>query len=134
MTLKKDPMAGTWKLNVVKSTIPPGPTAPKELTQVIRTRGDQVVFDQTGTQTDGSPLSMNGTSPKQGGLSKLQQGALPAGITIVQTVIDAYNGYVTLLMDGKQVQVNHTAISKDGKTMTVTRKGIIEDLLILDKQ
>jgi hypothetical protein len=142
MTLKRkaaaamaaDPMAGTWKLNVAKSTIQPGPTAPKELTQVIRILGDQVEVVLKGTQTDGSPISINGTTPKQGGVSKPLQGSLTEGFIYVQTVIDAYNGFGTILMDGKQVQVRHTVISKDGKTMTVTYKGILEDLYIFDKQ
>jgi hypothetical protein len=134
MTLKRDPMAGTWKLNVAKSTIPPGPTAPKELTLVIRTLGDQVEFAQTGTQTDGSPISINSTNPKQGGVIKLQQGSLPEGLTTIQTVIDAYNGFATILIDGKQVLVRQIVISKDGKTMTIASKGIIENLFIFDKQ
>jgi hypothetical protein len=142
MTLKRkaavavaaDPMAGTWKLNVAKSTIPPGPTAPKELTLVIRTLGDQIEFAQTGTQTDGSPIFINNTNPKQGGVIKPQQGSLPAGLIAVQTVLDAYNGFATIFMDGKQIQVKHMVISKDGKTMTIASKGIVENLFILDKQ
>jgi hypothetical protein len=142
MTLKRqaavataaDPMAGTWILNVAKSTIPPGPTAPKELTLVIRTLGDQVEFAQTGTQTDGLPIFINNTNPKQGGVIKPQQGSLPAGLIAVQTVLDAYNGFATILMDGKQIQVKHMVVSKDGKTMTIASKGIVENLFILDKQ
>jgi VCBS repeat-containing protein len=70
----------------------------------------------------------------------MQQGSLPEGNSMVSTVIDAYNQFTTTLKDGKQVEMNHTVISKDGKTMTATIKGMgpngkpIEGLLILEKQ
>jgi hypothetical protein len=135
-----DPALGTWKLNIEKSKLPPIPTAPKELTLVIRAVGDEYEVTETGTLTNGSPISQKGTNPKQGGIIKVQQGSLPEGITIVQTVIDTYNQWTTTLKDGKQVSVAHAVFSKDGKTMTSTIKEIdakgkpAESMALFDKQ
>jgi|WetSurMetagenome_2_1015567.scaffolds.fasta_scaffold552415_2 hypothetical protein len=74
-----DPAVGTWKLNIEKSKIPP-PTAPKELTVVIREPGDQMEVTETGTQTDGSPLSQKGTSLKQGGALRCSKALCPKEI------------------------------------------------------
>jgi tetratricopeptide (TPR) repeat protein len=134
------PMAGTWKLNVSKSTIPPGPMAAKEITVVIRELGDQVEITEMATLTNGSPIIQKSTSPKQGGLVKIRQDSLPEEFTMVSTVINAHNQCKTILMDGKQVSVQCSVISKDGKTMTTTIKDMdakgksVTGVVVLDKQ
>jgi hypothetical protein len=140
-----DPIIGTWKLNVAKSKFSPAylalqkVAAPKEETLVFREVGDQVELTATGTRTDGSPISSKSTSPRQGGAVKSQQGG-PEGVSTIVTVLDPGNRYTTSIRDGKQIQVGHSVISKDGKTMTVTYKGIdpqgkpFEQVVVLDKQ
>jgi hypothetical protein len=123
-----DPSVGTWKLNVAKSKFSPAylalskSTAPKEETLVFREVGDQIELTVTGTRTDGSTISSKSTRPRQGGDIKYQQGG-PEGISSVLTVLDPGNWYATSLQDGKQIQMGHGVISKDGKTITVTYKG-----------
>jgi hypothetical protein len=135
-----DPFVGTWKLNVAKSTIPPGPTAPKELTVVIRELGDQYDVSQTGTQTDGKPISTKYMGPRHGGVIKVQQPAVPEGISVISTLIAPDNVYSTVLKEGKQVQVDHSVVSKDGKTMTTTTSGTdaqggpVEALFVWERQ
>jgi hypothetical protein len=134
-----DPAVGTWKLNVAKSKIPPGPQAPaKEETIVTREIGDQFEVTFTGTRTDGSPISAKSTYPQQGGIVK--SSAAPQERQTVITVISPGDWYLTALQNGKQAAVGHYVISKDGKTMTDTGKGVddkgkpVEYLTVWEKQ
>ena len=118
-----DPMVGTWKLNIAKSKYPPGTqAAPKQEMQVVRELdGNQLEYTLTGTRTDGSAISSKGVVPQQGGAYK---GSFPEGESVFRTVIDPNSFYITVLQNGKQVEILHVVINKDGKTMTATIKGI----------
>jgi hypothetical protein len=142
-----DPFLGTWKLDVGKSKFSPVWQAmmktapPKEETSVIREVGaDEFEMTITGILTDGKPLAVKATFPRQGGAVKLQQGPFPEGMAIVSTRIDSNNGYATYLLNGKQVFVAQNVISENGKTMQVTTRGMdaqgkpFEQLLVLAKQ
>src|SRR6476659_3100025 len=50
-----DPMNGTWKLNVAKSTYSPGP-APKEMTVTIESAGPGRKVAVEGVAGDGTPV------------------------------------------------------------------------------
>ena len=142
-----DPRLGTWKLNVAKSKFSPVLVAfmkqapPKEETIVYRELGtDEFEMTVAGTQTDGKPIAGKTTSPRQGGLVKIQQGPFPEGTTIVTTRIDSNKSYVTVMLNGKQVLVGQNAVSKSGKQMTTTIKGAdpqgkpFEQVTVFDKQ
>jgi hypothetical protein len=99
-------------------------TPPKEETLVLREVGtEEIQLSITGTQTDGKPIAVKSTSPRQGGATKIQEGPLPEGMTIVSTRIDPNNSYATYMMNGKQVFVSQNAVSKNGKSMRVTMRG-----------
>jgi hypothetical protein len=133
-----DPHIGTFKLNLAKSKIPTN-EAPKELTIVVRELGDQYEITQTTIQKDGSSSSPKYTAAKVGGVYKAQP-ALPEGISLIYTMIDTYDWYTTVLQNGKQVEVQHYVMSKDGKTIAETSKGtdtkgkIVESMAFFDKQ
>lgn len=113
-----DPTVGTWKLNIAKSKFPPTEQAPKEQTVIKRELGtDDFEVLITGVNADGTDLSIKYTHPQQGGLI---EGAAPQGPMLVMTVVDPGETITTFLQDGKQVQVHHNIVSKDGKTMTQT--------------
>lgn len=117
-----EPSLGTWKLNLAQSKFPPnqpGLAAPKQETVVKRAVGDNFEVTITGIAADGSPMAAKITQPQQGGVIKFVQGGLPEGLSEVATVIGPGEFYVTQLQDGKQVQVEHIVVSKDGKTMRV---------------
>ena len=126
-----NPRIGTWKLDVAKSKFSPffltlmKQTPPKEQTIVYRELGtNEFEMTMTGTQADGKPIAIKTTSPQQGGAVKIMQGALPEGMTLVATKIDPSNSYLTAMLNGKQVFVGQSVVSKDGKTMRNTAKGI----------
>jgi hypothetical protein len=136
-----DPMLGTWKLNVAKSTFPSDVQAPpKELTQVIRRlKNNEGEFIQTGIRTDGTLISVKYMVPRQGGAVKTQI-PLPEGTSIVVKKVDSRNVITTYIQDGKEVAVIHGVVSKDGKTLTQTTKvtddqgKIIEQIEVFDRQ
>ncbi len=116
--LAADPSVGTWKLNVSKSTEP----NMKELT-IVKRELSNGLFEVTitGAQKDGSHISEKFTHPQQGGLQSSPSG--PEGELTVVTVIAPGDFYVTALQKGKQVQVEHVVVNKDGKSMRITTKG-----------
>lgn len=136
-----DPAVGTWKLNVVKSKFAPSTQAsPKVQTLVIREVGEQSETTITGARTDGSPISSKFTFPLQGGAVKYQQGGFAEGVSGIGTRIDANTVLFTTIQNGKQIEMEQCAVSKDGKTMNCTAKGTdakgkpFESLTVYDKQ
>ena len=135
------PLEGTWKLNVAQSKFAPNQTtAPKELTSVFRVVGDHFEFTETGTQKDSVAIASKYAFYLNGGVFKALQPASPEGETSIETVIEPGNRYLTTLKDGKQIEVQHLVISKDGKTMSITDKGTdakgkpYESVSVYDKQ
>jgi hypothetical protein len=135
-----DLTVGTWKLNVAESKFAPSAEAPiKELTLVKRDLGtDQFEISETGVRTDGSKISNKFTHPQKGGI--VTNSATPKGQMAVATVIGPSELYETVLQNGKQVEVLHVVVSKDGKTMNITVKGTdvkgkpFGELNVFDKQ
>jgi len=123
-----DPTIGTWKLNLAKSKIAPTAEAPvKELTATIREVGDQWEIFFSGHLTDGSVVSTRATRPKQGGVVKYLTGESEGdNEQSFDTVVEPGDWYHTALRNGKQVEVIHGIVSKDGKTMRQITKGVDE--------
>ena len=98
-------------------------TAPKEETMVFRVVGDQFELTDTGTQKDGVAIAGKYASPVNGGVFKVLQTAPAEGESYVETMLEPGNRFLTQLKNGKQTQVQHLVLSKDGKTMSITTKG-----------
>jgi hypothetical protein len=119
-----DPSVGTWKLNVAKSKFAPSQqVTPKEGTVAVREIAGEFELTLTRTMTDGSQTSIKLTWPLAGGALK-SQAAEPEGRSAVTTMIAPGEWYTTYLQNGKQVQLIHSVISKDGKTMQLTTKSM----------
>ena len=134
-----DPIIGTWKLNLEKSKLPSTQTAPKEQTETYRELPDgQIELTWKNISKDGSSTLLVETYPIQGGVAKVLKGDSP--YSFVQTRISQDEWLVTYLLDGKQVITRHKKISKDGKTIRHSIKGLDNDgqpfeaLLILERQ
>jgi hypothetical protein len=134
-----DPIIGTWKLNIVKSTFSPvalalqGQKSPKETTEVYREEGDLIEM------SDGLPNSDKWTWSRQGGVVT-RKPPVGQGIVYVETLITPGHWIATILIDGKQAAIYHKVIDKDGKTMRQTFKGVdpdgkpFEQIQVYDKQ
>ena len=135
--LAADPSVGTWKLNVSKSTS----ADVKELTLVKReVNNGMIELVETGTLKDGSKISDKFSHPQQGGIVTSLAAKPAEGVLSVVTIIDAADICLTTMHNGKQVQIQHAVVNKDGKSMKITTKGMdekgkpFETISIFDKQ
>lgn len=116
----ESPFVGTWKYNAAESKYSTG-QPPKDLTIVIEEQGDNLHIAATGTNADGSPLSVKYTVPVKGGEGKMEEGPYDA---ISSKTISTYVRENTYSKNGKVVATRRTAVSKDGKTLKSTVKGM----------
>ncbi|HMI50532.1 MAG TPA: hypothetical protein VK525_03405 [Candidatus Saccharimonadales bacterium] len=115
---QNNPLVGTWKLNVTKSTYDPGP-APKSLTRTVEAQGDGVKYTFDGVAADGSAISYS-FSVQFDGKDNPISGSMPAGAdTVAATRTDANHFVATLKKGGKVLGTSKVAISSDGKVTTV---------------
>jgi hypothetical protein len=69
----QSPFAGTWKFDPAKTKYTTG-GPPKDVTLVIEEKGENLQVTGTGTNADGSPISVNYTVPFKGGSGQVQEG------------------------------------------------------------
>lgn len=119
--LAQNPFVGTWKLDAAKTKYTSGEPA-KDTTLVIEEQGDNLQVTATGTAADGSPLSVKYTVPVKGGAGQVQESATYDAVT--SKVVSARVRENTYSKGGKQVSSRHVVVSKDGKTMMNTMKGM----------
>lgn len=133
-----EPVAGTWELNLARSTFNPGTMAPRSQSRTIQVNGDHEVGRHTvvgalGTQAtveyevayDGMPYPFRG-SPDWDGLAV--------------TRIDAHTGEFTQWRGGQPMLSGRRVISDDGNTMTISGKGTnaqgqaVDVVLVFDRR
>jgi len=137
-----DPIIGTWKLNIAKSTFPSNaPPPPKEQIEAYRYLDTgEIELTYRLTDKDGSSVLEVFTWPAQGGAAKMIKGNIPKNISWIQTLIAPGEWYVTAMEDGKQLGTRHKTISKDGMIYrqswkrTDSRGKPYEILLVFDRQ
>jgi hypothetical protein len=120
-----DPIIGTWKLNMDKSTGSQPAAAPmKEQIEVYRELDSgQIEYSSTRIGADGSTSLFKSSFPKQGGTATVLQGGTE-GISYVNTLIEPGNWFLTVMVNGRQVGVIHKTFSKDGNIMIQKLKGV----------
>lgn len=135
------PLIGTWKMNAAQSKLAPNdPALVKEYTIVFHVQGDQLNGNESGTQPNGSPVVYKYLTPLNGGVIKMSQPTLPEGEYFVETVIEPGNRYASHIKNGKQIELLHLTLGKDGRTMIITDKGTdakgkrYASLMVLEKQ
>jgi len=94
---------------------------PKDLTLTIEEQGDNIQVSGTGTNSDGSPLSVKYSVPVSGGAGQVQEGPYDAVSSKRVSEKVRENSYTK---NGKEVSSRRVVVSKDGKTMKSTVKGI----------
>ena len=111
---------GTWKLNIQKSTFPPG-TAPRSDTRIYEDRGGGVIMSKHTTVNQQGQEALTIYAAKFDGkeypVATRGSGALS---TIAFHVIDSYSESFVLTRDGKVATRGTTTVSKDGRTLTIT--------------
>ena len=132
-----DPLVGTWKLNVAKSTYSPGPT-PKSITAKIEAAGKGEKLTADGVRGDDTPIRVEYTAQYDG--KDYPISGSPMADTVSLKRLDANTTERTDKKGGKVVQTLTRKLSSDGKTLTVTIKGTdaegrpINNLAMFEKQ
>jgi hypothetical protein len=116
-----EPIVGTWKLDVAKSTYKPGP-APKSTTVVIKPAGKGIEVAVDAVNADGSPLKWGFTSLRDGKEEAKVTGN-PLFDTVTASRESANAGTNLYKKAGKLVMTTKIAVATDGKSMTVTSTG-----------
>ena len=114
------PFVGTWKLDTAKTKYSSG-EPPKDVTLVIEEQGDNLQVTATGTNADGSPLSVKYTVPAKGGDGQVQEGPYDA---VSSKAVSANVRENTYSKNGKQISSRRVVVSRDGKRMRSTVKGM----------
>ncbi len=135
--LAADPVIGTWKLNVAKSTFSPGPAFKSQTRSYAESaQGTTLILkttaadgkESTATLTfkeDGKPYSVSGN---------------PDFDMVSVTRVDALTVHSTQTKAGATVGTGVRTVSKDGKTLTFAQKGThasggkYDDVLVYDRQ
>ena len=114
-----EPVMGTWKLDVAKSTYKPGP-APKSSTVVVDPAGKGIKVAIDSVQGDGSPLKWGFTSLRDGKTEAPVTGN-PMFDTVTTTKESDTAGTNVYKKGGKVVMTSKLTVK--GNTMTVTSEG-----------
>jgi hypothetical protein len=115
-----DPFNGTWELNLAKSKFSPGPP-PKSTTWTFENSGDTSNVTVKGVDAEGKPTLAEATT-KHDGKEYPITGNPDADSASVKR-INAFNSEASLKKDGKSVSTLRNTVSKNGKVLTMTRKG-----------
>jgi hypothetical protein len=115
-----DPLVGTWILNTAKTKYTTG-NPPRNVMLLIEEQGTNLQVTGTGTNSDGSPISVKFIVPIGGGTGSVQAGDFNG---VMSKQISAHVRENSYMKDGKEIRSRHIVISEDGKTMTSKVKGM----------
>lgn len=131
--------AGTWKLNVAKSTFTADHPAPKNLVLNITEQGDSMTVDVVGETMTREPIRVHFDAKLDG--TEAPGTGLPGGAsTMSVTRINSNTMESVSKKDGQVVTTVRSVVSPDGKTRTSTwsakdTKGIPETwVMVYDRQ
>jgi hypothetical protein len=136
---QESPFFGTWKLNVAKSKYS-GEQPPQNATRTVvaQAGGEKVTVE--GIRADGSPSGYSYTSNFDGKDEPIS-GTQPFGAdTIAVKIVDANTHTSIAKKAGKTLVTSRAVVSKDGKVLTITGKGMnaqgqpISTTTVWDKQ
>ena len=117
-----DPQVGVWKLNVAKSKYSPSP-APKSAATTIEAAGAGTKVSVDQTLPDGTRRQYNFTANYDGKDTPVI-GNNPDADTVARTRINASTVETIAKKAGKVTTTQTSEVSSDGKTRTVTTKGV----------
>ena len=117
----KDPLVGTWTLNVAKSKYDPGP-GPKGGTTTYETAGKGYKVTVKAEPASGEALQWSYTTELDGKDSPMAGN--PNADTIAVKRIDAHTHEAVAKKGGKELNKQKRVVSADGKTMTITITGM----------
>lgn len=118
------PRTGTWELDLRKSTFNPGP-GPRQQTRVDKQTDQGIDAVLTGTTGTGAQIEYRYSPRFDGKDVPIVGTGVPSGAdAITVRVIDARTLESTLKRAGKVVLTRVEVVSLDGRTLTITSKGL----------
>ena len=124
-------------MNLSKSSYSPGPP-PRSETRVMVQDGDVIRATSKGVDANGQPVGAVWTITYDGKERKIAGGADASAQRLVR--LDRWTTEATLTQGGKVIQTARREVSRDGKTMTLTFKGVnakgqtIHDVMVFEKR
>jgi hypothetical protein len=139
VTAQDEPRVGTWELNLAKSNFSPGPP-PRKQTLTFRAAGPQWIALLQGIDASGKPINpdMNNLAINFDG--KDHPTANENYDTAAWKRMSANKYEAIRKKGGKVVMIVTNVVSNDGRTMTISTKGVnadghsIDDVRVYDKQ
>jgi hypothetical protein len=131
-----DNFMGTWKLNVAKSKYTTA--APKSLAVTFEKAGAAVKITAKGVAADGTPINSVYTATYDG--KDVPVTGSPDFDAAAMTMMDANTRHTVRKKGGKEVQVVHSVLAKDGKSFTSSTKGTnakgekVDNTAVFEKQ
>jgi hypothetical protein len=116
-----NPIIGTWELNAGKSTYGAG-NPPKKDIRTFSADGDGYKYLSTGTAADGTPFVRTYTAHYDG--KDYPTTGQPDAESIAIKRIDRFTTETVQKRGGKVVITSTRVVSKDGKSFTLTSKGV----------
>jgi hypothetical protein len=116
-----DPRVGTWELNVAKSRYHPGP-GPKSQTLKIEAVGQGEKVTSDSVSATGAKTVTEYTAEYDGKPHPLKGSNVADMVTLKR--VDSHTTDRTDTKGGKVMMSYHRIVSQDGKTMTVTTRGV----------
>jgi hypothetical protein len=132
-----NPVLGTWKLNIAKSTFTPGPGW-RSQTRTYRAAPRGVSVNWTGVGASGEAMNVSFISRLDGKDYPMVGSANYDTLNAVQ--VDAFTVKSEEKRDGKVVGIALRRVSKDGKVLTITDEGTnrkgekFSQVLVFDRQ
>ena len=126
--------AGTWVLNIAKSTSTD--PMPKSITRTYEVTATSEKLTGTIVTADGKTIPISFTATLDGKDSPFQS---PGVDTVALTKVDALTTSFVTKLAGKQVITGTRVLSQDGKVMTFTQKGVnaagkpVESTMVYDR-
>jgi uncharacterized ParB-like nuclease family protein len=135
--LAADPVIGTWKLIVAKSTFSPGPALKSQIRSYAESAQGTTLTIKT-TAADGKESTATLTFKEDG--KPYAVSGNPDFDMVSVTRVDAMTVHSTQTKAGATVGTGVRTVSKDGKTLTFAQKGThasggkYDDVLVYDRQ
>jgi hypothetical protein len=132
-----DPMIGTWKVNLSKSTYSPGP-APKSATNKFEHWEDGMKGTIDIVDADGKKIHSEANVKFDGKDYPLKGSPIADAVSVKR--LGERESDITWKKGGKVVMTGKSVISADGKTTTVTQTGTdpqgraVKNVIVFDKQ
>jgi len=115
-----DPVVGTWRLNLAKSTFSPGP-APTSQTRTYTATADGIEVTIHSVAADGKPVSQHSSFKYDGKDYPFTGNANVDTAAVLR--IDGFTVASTLKRAGKVVGTSTRSVSRDGNVLTLSSRG-----------